>query len=189
MKILILNSSPRKNGVTTAILNAIAKGISSTHTITWIDVNDLAVKPCLGCLRCRPDKTCILSPDDGHRVRELINQADFLIIGSPTYWGNITGPLKLLFDRNVPVFEYIGQGLPQPRQKGKRAIIVVSSAAPFPFNLLSTQSRGTIRAIKSVLHGGGYKVQKIINIASSMRFNPSTDPRMESYERLGRLVY
>ena len=30
--------------------------------------------------------------------------ADGLIVGTPTHWGNMSAQLKLLFDRNVPVF-------------------------------------------------------------------------------------
>jgi hypothetical protein len=67
-------------------------------------------------------------------------------------------PLKLLFDRNVPVF--MGEspgGMPVPRQKGKRAIIVTACTTPWPLNVILPQSRGAIRAVREVLHYGGYK--------------------------------
>ena len=90
-----------------------------------------------------------------HIVGRKIQAADALVIGCPTYWGNMTGPLKLLFDRIVPILEYVsteGGSSPKPRQKDKKAIIVIASSAPWPFNLLSSQSRGTIHAIKTVLN-------------------------------------
>jgi hypothetical protein len=68
-------------------------------------------------------------------------------------------PLKLLFDRNVPIF--MGEslkGMPMPRQKGKRAVVVTSCTTPWPFNFILPESRGAIRAVREVLHYGGYKI-------------------------------
>jgi NAD(P)H-dependent FMN reductase len=185
--ILILNCSPRKKGVTTSILRAIADGISTENQIEWVDVNKLSIKPCSGCLKCRPDKECVLPPDDGHRVGELLKASDLLIVGTPTYWGNITGPLKLLFDRNVPTFEYIdGRKLPKPNLKGKKAIIVIASAAPYPFNLLPSQSRGTVRALKTVLRAGGYKIVKTINIPNANHFDKIKAKMLAKAKTLGQ---
>ena len=84
--------------------------------------------------------------------------ADALIIGTPTHWGNMCAPLKLLFDRNIPVFMGEGpRGMPVPRQKGKRAVVVTACTTPWPFNFIFPESRGAIRAVKEVLHYGGYK--------------------------------
>ena len=63
--ILILNGSPRKKGVTTTILKIIAdEARSAGAEVEWVDVNDLSIRPCIGCLQCRPDKKCILPRDD-----------------------------------------------------------------------------------------------------------------------------
>ncbi|WP_157833882.1 flavodoxin family protein [Candidatus Methanoperedens nitratireducens] len=51
MKVLFINGSPRKSGVTATILSAICDNISSDHTIEWFDVYDLKIKPCYGCLK------------------------------------------------------------------------------------------------------------------------------------------
>jgi len=85
--------------------------------------------------------------------------ADGLIVGTPTHWGNMSAQLKLLFDRNVPVF--MGEkpnGFPIPRQKGKSAAIVTACTTPWPFNFIAAESRGAIRAVREVLHYGGYKI-------------------------------
>jgi hypothetical protein len=71
----------------------------------------------------------------------------------------MSAQLKTLFDRNVPVF--MGEkpsGMPVPRQKGKPAIIVTACSAPWPFNFIAAESRGAIRAIREVLHYGGYRI-------------------------------
>ncbi len=166
--ILFLNASPRKKGVTTTLLRIIADGARSAGAeVEWVDVNDLSIRPCIGCLKCRPDKECILPKDDAQRVGELIEKCSGLVVGTPTYWGNMTGPLKLLFDRIVPVIEYYvlyEKRFPRPRHKGKKAAIVTASLTPFPFNQLSSQSRGALRAVKTVLNAGGFDIRKRINV-------------------------
>lgn len=166
--ILILNGSPRKHGVTTTLLRLIAdEARAAGAEVEWVDVNDLSIKPCIGCLKCRPDKTCILPRDDAHRVGELIESCSGLVVGTPTYWGNMAGPLKLLFDRNVTVFEdYVlyTWRFPKPKHKGKKAAIVTASLAPFPFNQFPSQSRGAIRAVKTVLKAGGFDIRYKINV-------------------------
>lgn len=166
--ILMLNASPRKTGVTTSLLKLAAEEARSAGTeVAWVDVNDLSIRPCIGCLKCRPDKTCILPKDDGHRIGELIAMCSGLVVSTPTYWGNMTGPLKLLLDRNVPTLEHYELytwRFPQPRHKGKPAAIITASLSPFPFNYLPSQASGTIRAVKVVLNAAGFVVREKINV-------------------------
>ncbi len=159
MKILVLNGSPRKNGTIASLLKAVTEPLSSGHDVEWIDVCELNMKFCTACMACREKETCILSEDDAHIVGRKIQEADALILGTPTHWGNMCAPLKILFDRNVPVF--MGEsprGMPIPRQKGKYAVIVTACTTPWPFNFILPESRGAIRAVKEVLHYGGYKI-------------------------------
>lgn len=172
--ILFLNGSSRKRGITTTLLRAMAEAVGEHHEVEWVDVNDLSIRPCIGCLACRPDKRCVLPRDDGQRIGELIAAAHAVVVGSPCYWGNMTGPLKLLFDRNVPTFEFIDGSLLKPMQKGKRAIIVVASNAPAPFHLMSSQSRGTVRALKTVLGSAGYRV-RALNVPNGRQFEGTRD--------------
>jgi multimeric flavodoxin WrbA len=166
--ILILNGSPRKNGVTTTLLRIIADETRSAGAeVEWIDVNNLSIRPCIGCLKCRPDKCCILPQDDAHRVGGLIESCSGLVVGTPTYWGNMTGPLKLLFDRNVTIFEHYVLNtwrLPKPKHKGKKAAIITASLAPSPYNQLPSQARGALRAVKTVLNAGGFDIRGQINV-------------------------
>ncbi len=188
MKVLILNASPRKNGTTTKILHAIEEGILKKHQVEWVDVIDLDMKPCLGCFRCRPDKKCIMQHDDAHRVGESIKEADVLVVGTPTYWGNMTGQLKILFDRCVPIFEYIDGFNIKPVQKGKKALIIVTSATPFPFNLLGTQSRGAIKSLKTVLKAGGYIITNVLNISGTGNFERRSKNLLEKAKKLGESI-
>jgi len=164
MKVLILNGSPRKSGYTARILKQIQAGILGEHTVEWVDVYDLAIKPCVGCLRCRPNQGCALAEDDAQVMGRKMMAADALVVGTPTYWGNMSGALKNLFDRNVTTFEDFSGGIvPKPRQKGKKAIVVAVAAAPWPFN-----GSGAVNAVKKVLRGGAYRITGIINYGGTV---------------------
>jgi multimeric flavodoxin WrbA len=54
-------------------------------------------------MACREKETCILPEDDAHIVGKKIQDADALVIGTPTHWGNMCAPLKLLL---TAMFQY-----------------------------------------------------------------------------------
>lgn len=188
MKVLILSGGPRKNGTTATILNKISEGVTEKHEVDLVNVYELKMKPCMGCLKCRPDKECALPEDDAQIVGRKIRDADMLVVGTPTYWGNMTGPLKTLFDRNVTTFEYINGGLPKPNHKGKKAVIVTTSAAPWPYNLISSQSGGAVRSIKTVLKSGGFKIIDVINMANGRKRPGVPEKLIKRALRLGRKI-
>ncbi len=183
MRFLVLNGSPRKNGVTTQVLTKAYETLKANHEGEYVDLYDLEIKPCVGCLQCRPDKTCVLPRDGAHEVAEKIKQADLLVVGTPTYWGNMTGVMKNLFDRCVPVFEYLDGFTMRKNLRGKKAMIVIPSGAPFPFNMLRSQSRGTASAVKTVLRSGGVKIVDTIYAPNSRRFEENRGKVMERLAR------
>ena len=93
---------------------------------------------------------------------EAIRRADLLVVGTPTYWGGMAARLKLLFERLVPVF--MGEsprGIPQPRLKGRQAVVIAACTTPWPFNLLFRQSRGAVRSVREVLSTGGMRIRSV----------------------------
>lgn len=164
MKVLLLNASPRKNGNICKILEIMENELQNFNVKTeFIDVCKLQVKPCLGCMKCRSSHECVLPEDDAQRTLRLIQESDGIIVGSPCYWGNMTGQLKILFDRLAyGMLEDNDHGFPKPLMKGMRAIIVSTSTTPWPFNILFKQSAGAVRAIKEVLIWSGFKIVGIM---------------------------
>jgi len=159
MNVLVLNGSPRKSRTVTRLLRHVTEGLPAGSEVDWIDVCKLNMKNCTACMACRTKKACVLPEDDAHIVGKKIADTDALIIGTPVHWGNMCAPLKLLFDRNVPVFmDESPRGIPVPQQKGKQAVLVTACTTPWPFNFLLSESRGALRALKEVMHYGGYKI-------------------------------
>ncbi len=190
--ILFLNGSPRKNGVTTSLLNIIAgKARSVGADVEWVDVNKLSIKPCIGCLKCRPDKKCILPRDDGQRMGELLERCSSLVVGAPNYWGSMPGTLKILFERNVPVLEYYELytwRLPRPRHKGKKAAIVTSSLSPFPYNLLPSQGGGAVRTVRTILNTAGFDIREQINVPMTRDLAHIGERWLAKANKLGREI-
>lgn len=90
MKILVLNGSPHSKGTVAALLEAVVQPLREGHEIEWLDVCSLTMKHCSGCMVCREKNECVLPADDAHRVGAKIREADVLVIGTPTHWGNMS---------------------------------------------------------------------------------------------------
>ena len=157
--ILILNASPRRHGNISQMVEVMADECRQAGVeVQTVAVQQLDIRPCLGCMKCRAAHKCVLPEDDAQRVLKLIQQADALVVAAPCYWGNIPGTLKLLFDRIVyGMMDESEKGWPLPLHKGKRCVLVSTSTTPWPFNRIMHQSSGAIRAMKEVCRYSGFK--------------------------------
>lgn len=160
MKLLVINASPRRSGCVSSMLDMVkVKAEAEGAEVSVIRVADLSVRSCTGCMSCRSKLECVLPEDDAQRVLRLISEADAVVIGTPCYWGNIPGNLKVLFDRMV--YGLMGEsrrGLPLPLHKGKRAAIIATCSTPWPFNILFRQSRGAVNALREILKWSGFRI-------------------------------
>lgn len=159
MKVVVLNGSPRRGGVVSQMLGHVAASLPEGCRVEEVFVHELRVKPCSGCMRCRTLGRCVLPEDGAHRVAELLREADALVVGSPCYWGNMTGELKVLFDRVVCVMmEERENGWPVPLHRGKRAVVVAACNTVWPFNVWFGQTGGVFRAVREVFRWSGFRV-------------------------------
>ncbi len=99
MKILAIVGSPRKNGNTDTIINSIMNGVVECGAeVEKIYLTDLKFKGCIACEGCAKTMKCVIK-DDMQQVYEKMEGADGLILGSPTYFYNVTGLMKSYIDR------------------------------------------------------------------------------------------
>jgi multimeric flavodoxin WrbA len=110
-KILLINGSPRKNGLTNALLmefkNKIAE-LNKTNdkvTIDLIHLSDFKIEHCTGCDTClRAPNTCPFSEkDDMLKIENALKSSDVIIVGSPAYFANVTALVKDIIDRSRPM--------------------------------------------------------------------------------------
>lgn len=188
MRILVINGSPRKKGKIAAMLHAVADSAASAD-VHWIDVNDLKLRPCTGCMKCRASGTCVLPEDDGHRMAEEIRQCDALVLGTPVYWGNMSGQMKLMFDRIVPsMMGESKRGIPIPLHKGKKAVIVTACTTIWPFSWICRETSNANHAMKEILYYSGFKVIGKLVLAGTK--GKTTIPKrvLEKGKKLGKKI-
>lgn len=99
MYILGIVGSARKGGNTDTVVDAILTSSKECGAqVEKIYLSDLDFKGCIGCGSCEKDMKCILK-DDMQEVYSKINKADGLVLGSPTYFYNVSGLMKMFIDR------------------------------------------------------------------------------------------
>ena len=175
--ILILNASPRRHGNISQMVEVMADECRQAGVeVQTVAVQQLDIRPCLGCMKCRAAHKCVLPEDDAQRVLKLIQQADALVIAAPCYWGNIPGQLKLLFDRIVYGMMRDTPRFPEPLMQGKKAVFISTCTTPFPFNILMNQSRGAIRALREIGRFSGWKIVDTIERGGTAT-RPQLSPR------------
>ncbi len=129
MKVLGLMGSPRKNGNTFTFLNRALEGARETGADTdIIFVNDLNIRGCQRCNAHFQTGQCILK-DDMRQVYEKINKSDVIIFASPNYLGQMTGQLKIVYDR---LYAYTGKDdkITLYNPKDKKAGLIMPQRQP-----------------------------------------------------------
>ena len=107
MKILAINGSPRtiRSG-TRRLADYILEGAGTKGAETeMIDLADLAIMPCTACEACSINGMCI-NDDDMAGVIARMREADGIVFASPVYIDNITGQMKIFFDRLADAIHY-----------------------------------------------------------------------------------
>ena len=105
--IIILNGSPRKNGNTSALTSAFAKGAREAgHSVTEFFLGGMDIGGCKGCFGGGkdPSSPCV-QKDDMEFIYPAYRAADIVVLASPLYYWSISGQLKIAFDRLFAVAE------------------------------------------------------------------------------------
>ncbi|HBG82004.1 TPA: flavodoxin family protein [candidate division CPR2 bacterium] len=102
MKVLGIVGSFRSGGNTEiTVREALERAKEKGAETDIILLKDYQINPCRGCGACK-DGECI-QKDNMKKLIPKITSADAIIIGSPVYYGGITGGLKCLLDRFRPL--------------------------------------------------------------------------------------
>ncbi len=98
MKIIILNGSPRGNGVTKQMIDTFIK--NTKNDVVVIDAYKKNINDCLACEYChsKGNGSCVQN-DDMQEVYKEMKDAEMLIIASPIYYHGMTGKIKCIIDR------------------------------------------------------------------------------------------
>jgi multimeric flavodoxin WrbA len=104
MKVIAFNGSPRKKWNTAILLEKALEGAASQGAKTErIHLYDLNYKGCISCFACKTKGgksygRCAVK-DDLTPVFRKIEKADAIILGSPIYFGNVSGEMRSFMER------------------------------------------------------------------------------------------
>ena len=140
MQVLIINGSPRKNGVTAAVLHRIEENLRKAGIdVLFYNLGEMKMSHCTGCNYCYRTGYCCME-DDAELLSKRMEEADGVILGSPTYASNVSGLMKDFIDRGHFVIEQLLH---------KKYCITVASGENYG-------SRDTLKILKNlVLFSGG----------------------------------
>ncbi|KPK43181.1 MAG: FMN reductase, partial [Nitrospira bacterium SM23_35] len=101
MKVIAFNGSPRKKGNTHHCIQIVLEVLQKEGIETdLIQLGGSDIKACRACFKCfeKKNRKCI-QKDGFNLLMERMIDADGIIIGSPTYFANVTPEVKALIDR------------------------------------------------------------------------------------------
>lgn len=102
MKVLAINGSPRAGGNTEYLLKKVLEPIEAQGIETeLVQIGGKPVRGCAACGQCRvhQNKRCSNDTDIVNAVIAKMIEADAMILGSPTYFADMTSEMKALIDR------------------------------------------------------------------------------------------
>jgi len=103
MKVIAFNGSARKDGNTAILLNLVLDELKAEGIET--EIYSLAGKPIQGCIACykcfeKKNKRCNVEKDIVNECIEKMVGADGIILGSPTYFADVSASMKALIERS-----------------------------------------------------------------------------------------
>ena len=102
MKVIAVNGSARRDGNTALLIRTVCEALEDSAIET--ELVQLAGQPlrgCLACMKCweKQDRRCVIENDCVNQVLSAMSQADAVILGSPTYFADVSAEMKAFIDR------------------------------------------------------------------------------------------
>jgi multimeric flavodoxin WrbA len=132
MNVLVLNGSPKMDdGNTAMILNPFMEGMKEAGAnVEIFYTRKLKIGPCNGDMNCWFKNPGKCGQDDDMQMLLLkFKDADVIVWASPVYYAGITGPLKNLIDRQLPLFMQVDARIK------KQKIVLVSSCGAWDLSM------------------------------------------------------
>jgi len=106
--IVIISSTPRKNGNSDILSDEFMKGARDAgHYVEKIRLSEKNINYCTGCCTCigKPGK-CV-QQDEMNDILAKLLKADILVFASPVYFRSFNGQMKTFIDRVCPIYPMI----------------------------------------------------------------------------------
>lgn len=141
--------------------------------VTYIHLPSYHIQGCIGCEKCRKDKTCTQFLDGMHLLYPLIEKADGIILGSPTYNYTMTPIMKAFIDRLYPYFDFTeerpGSYTSRLAKLGKRALIFGVCE-----QLDEKEMYYNVNVMKQAIHVVGYEIEDSLFFTGHFKANSAS---------------
>jgi multimeric flavodoxin WrbA len=102
LKVVAFNGSPRRTGNTSRLINIVLDELRNESIDT--ELYQLGTEPIHGCIACykcfeNKDKSCSVKKDSVNSYISKMLEADGIILGSPTYFSDVSAGMKALIER------------------------------------------------------------------------------------------
>jgi len=102
MKAVAFNGSSRKDGNTAILLNAVLEELKREGIETeLVQLSGRSLQGCIACYKCfeNKDGRCAVQKDEMNVYIEKMQAADSILLGSPTYFSDVSTNMKALIER------------------------------------------------------------------------------------------
>jgi multimeric flavodoxin WrbA len=102
MKVIAINGSARKDGNTAILLRHVLEQLEAEGIETeLVQLAGKTLRGCIACYKCfeKKNRRCAVDSDDANGLIAKMVEADGILLGSPTYFADVTAELKALIDR------------------------------------------------------------------------------------------
>lgn len=107
-KVVILSASPRKGGNSDILCHQFMEGAEKAgHQVTLISLYERKIGFCRACYACFRSGKCVLK-DDMEGILDQMQEADVIVVSTPTYFLTMNGMLKTTIDRFLPKWQSLG---------------------------------------------------------------------------------
>ena len=138
MKVVAFNGSPRKEGNTATAIKIVFEELENAGIETeMVQLGGKKVFGCLGCKKCfeNQNNRCARADDEMNVFIAKMFEADGVIIGSPTYFSNVSTEVKALIDRSGFVSKANGGAL--KRKVGAPVVSVRRAGGNFVYSAIN----------------------------------------------------
>jgi multimeric flavodoxin WrbA len=102
MKVVGINGSPRKGGNTSILVKTVLAELEKENIETeFVQLGGKNIQGCKACFKCwkNKDGRCAVDNDVFNECMGKMVEADGMVLGSPTYFADVTAEMKALIDR------------------------------------------------------------------------------------------
>ena len=105
-KVLVIASSPRRNGNSEILCDAFIEGaVSAGNQVEKVTLAGKKINFCTACYHCHSGK-CAFNDDAPQIIQQMLD-SDVIVLATPVYFYTMCAQLKALIDRSVMVYPEI----------------------------------------------------------------------------------